>query len=74
MQRAFLERRYGVRIRTVVGLEERALIYESDRLVLVDETVTLVELEQISRFLAEASAFERRVGGQPLPTGGAPRQ
>lgn len=55
MQREFLERRYGVRIRTVVGLEERALIYADDRLVLVDETVTQEEMVRITQFLAAAS-------------------
>lgn len=72
MEKAFLERRYGVRIRTVVGLEERALIMRKQGLVLVDEALSASEWDHVVRGLAARPPAAHLGAGQSPPA--RPRQ
>lgn len=70
----FIERRYGVRVRTVGGLDERALVLERRGLVLVDETLTDDEWSALLSLLAEHGLRPSRDAGQLRPAGDAPLQ
>lgn len=76
MQRAFLERRYGVRIRTVVGLEERVLVLPKRGLALVSETPSDSDWEWLAGELATACFGPRpsQSAGQSPPGFDAPRR
>lgn len=75
MQRAFLERRYGVRIRTVVGLEEGVLVLPKRGLALVGETPSESDWEWLASELATSRDLRKQRGaGQARPLGVEPRR
>lgn len=74
---AWIERRYGVRVRVVSGLEERALVLDNRALVLVDEGLRVDEWESLLSLLASrdphGGAWGRQVDHPPRRGGGEPR-
>lgn len=71
---AWIERRYGVRVRAVKDLKERALVLDKRALVLVDEGLSADEWGGLISLLAVGDPRPRRGGGPPRPRGGEPRQ
>lgn len=49
---AWIERRYGVRVRIVRGLEERVLVVHKKALVLVDDGLSCDDWEWVTDYLA----------------------